>query len=101
VGFRIVLRPGAVADLKTIFLYVAEQAGLGTAVAYDQRLREACRRLGDFPGRGTPQEALRAGLRSVPFRRRATIYYVVDERTVHIVHILSAGRDPRREFWGD
>ena len=99
-GHKVVLRPGAVADLKSIFVYVAEQAGHDAAVAYDQRLREACRKLADFPERGTPREALRPGLRSVRFKRRATIYYVVNAGTVHIVRILAAGRDSRREFGG-
>ena len=97
-GRRVVLRPGAVADLKSIFLYVAEQAGAETATAYDGRLREACGKLADFPERGTSRDELRPGLRSIPFKRRATIYYVVRPRTVRIVRILQAGRDPRREF---
>jgi toxin ParE1/3/4 len=94
----VVLRPGAVADLKSIFTWVAEAADVATAIAYDQRIRAACRKLADFPGRGTPRERLMAGLRSVSFERRITIYYVIHERSVRVVRILGAGQDPAREF---
>ena len=97
---RVVLRPDAVADLKSIFTYVAEQAGFDAAARYDRRLRDACGTLADFPNRGTPREDLAPGLRSIPFERRATIYYVVEREAVRIVRILHAGRDPGREFAG-
>jgi toxin ParE1/3/4 len=98
VGRKVVLRPSAAADLKSIFLYLAGQAGLETAIAHDERLREACWKLGDFPERGTPREALGTGIRSIPVQRRTTIYYFGDGHTVSIVRILGAGLDAAREF---
>jgi toxin ParE1/3/4 len=98
VAYKVVLRSGAVADLKSIFTWVAEEADLTTALAYDRRIREACRKLADFPGRGTPRDLLIPGLRSVAFERRATIYYLIGEKSVRIVRILSAGQDPAWAF---
>jgi len=98
VGYRVVLRPRAVADLQSIFTWVAEEAGLDTALAYDRRIREACEKLADFPRRGTPREPLMAGLRSLTFERRATIYYLIERNSVRIVRILGAGQDPARAF---
>jgi toxin ParE1/3/4 len=97
-AYRVVLRPLAVADLKSIFDWVAGEAGFDVALAFDQRLREACRALADFPRRGTPHPDLMEGLRSVVFERRTSLYYVVEERTVRIIRIVRAGQDPVRAF---
>lgn len=67
---------------------------------YVLRIRNACEKLADFPNRGTPHDALLAGLRSVPFERRVTIAYFVQGEEVIIARILYAGRDLTREFGG-
>jgi toxin ParE1/3/4 len=69
------------------------QDGLARAEAVDRRLRAACEKLAHFPNRGSPHDELAPGLRSVPFERRATIYYRVSAETVDIMHIAWAGRD--------
>ena len=43
--------------------------------------------------RGTSRDDVRQGLRSIPFRRRATIFYAIDGTVVTIVGIAYAGRD--------
>lgn len=97
-GYKVVLRPGAVADLQSIFTWVADEAGLDTALAYDRRIRDACLRIANFPGRGSPRDLLMEGLRSLSFERRVTIYYLIAQRCVRIVRILRAGQDPARAF---
>lgn len=54
-----------------------------------------------FPRRGTPRDEIMPGLRSIPFERRATIFYRVGEEEVEIVHILYRGRDIERAFASD
>jgi toxin ParE1/3/4 len=85
-------------DLVETYVYIAEQDGLERAEAVDNRLRTACEKLADFPNRGSPNDELAPGLRSVPFERRATIYYRVTANTVDIMHIAWAGRDVARIF---
>lgn len=79
-------------DLFAIYAYVVETGGPDRAGEYDRRIRAACLRLTDFPNRGTPRSQLEPGLRSIPFERRATIYYRVIDATVEIVRVLYAGR---------
>ena len=80
-------------DLVATYVYIAERDGTERAEAVDRRLRAACKKLADFPNRGSPHDELGPGLRSVPFERRATIYYRVTAETVDIMHIAWAGRD--------
>lgn len=91
-------RPRARLDLKEIYDWVAERADPATADAYVQRLQGACARLSEFPARGSPRDELEPGLRSIPLSGRATALYRIEGRTVRIVRILGAGRDPLREF---
>ncbi len=85
-------------DLFSIYIWVAEAADLAVADGYDARLRKACLSLADVPHRGTPHEELAPGLRSIPFERRATIFYRVTDEHVEIVRVLPKGRDTRRAF---
>lgn len=86
------------ADLAEIYHWLAARSDASSAFAYVSRIEEACGGLSDFPRRGSPHEDLAPGLRSIPFERRATIYYRVTGRSVEIVRILYAGRDPARVF---
>lgn len=93
----LVYLPLAEADLDAIDDWIAERADPHTAFTYVSRIQGACHALTDFPGRGTPHDDLEPGLRSIAFRRRATIYYRVTE-AVEIVRVLYAGMDPERAF---
>ena len=97
-ALEVAFSPEAEEDLFSIYVYVAEGSDLAAADAYDARLRKACLRLTDFPGRGTPRDDFAAGLRSVAFERRATIYYRVAGTGVEIVRVIYKGRDPERVF---
>ena len=97
---KVLLREEALADLFEIWLFVAEASGPDRADALDARLRAACMKLGDFPRRGTPHDTIAPGVRSVAFKRRATIYYRVADEDVEIIRVLYAGRDHRKAFGG-
>jgi len=91
-------RPEARADLASIYAWLADRSDAAAAFAYVSRIEAACQRLIEFPRRGSPHDPLEPGLRSVPFERRATIYYRVTESAVEIVRVLYAGLDADREF---
>jgi toxin ParE1/3/4 len=56
---------------------------------------EKCARLDLFPNRGTPRFDLRPRLRTMPFRRRTTIAYLVDDEAqgVVIIGIFYGGQE--------
>lgn len=85
-------------DLFEIWLHIARDSGAERADAVDARLRASCLKLSDFPRRGSSHSEIEAGLRSIPFERRATIYYRVTGNSVEIVRVRYAGRDEGRVF---
>jgi toxin ParE1/3/4 len=93
VARRIVLRPGARADLKSIFDWVEQAAGPEQALTYVERIRAHYLALVDFPKRGTDRSDLVPGLRTLAFERRATIAYTVEKDAVIVLRILHKGRD--------
>jgi toxin ParE1/3/4 len=52
-----------------------------------------CEKLGDFPKIGTPRDDIRPGLRTLSFRRRATIAYAVGPTTILILGVFYGGQD--------
>jgi toxin ParE1/3/4 len=100
VALELVYLAPAQADLDALYDWIADGADPDTAHAYVGRVQAACRALLSFPGRGTPQDALSEGLRSVAFERRATIFYRVTGRTVEIVRVLGKGRNLQAAFEG-
>ena len=83
-AFEVRFLPEAEDDLFATYVYIAEAGGIARADSYDRRVRAACLKLAHFPNRGSPHAALGPGLRSIPFERRATIYYRVSGATVEI-----------------
>jgi toxin ParE1/3/4 len=79
---RVGLSPKAAGDIEEIgdYIHADSPAAAGRFVA---GLRERCARIADMPRAGTSRPELRAGLRSVPFRR--------DE--VRIERVLHSARD--------
>jgi plasmid stabilization system protein ParE len=86
--------PAADDDLAGIFSYVfAQTGGVDVAERYVRRIVLYCEGLTHFPERGLVRDWLRPGLRTIGFEGRVTIAFVVQERRVTILRILSAGRD--------
>ncbi|KQR68705.1 type II toxin-antitoxin system RelE/ParE family toxin [Rhizobium sp. Leaf341] len=92
---KVVFRPTASADLKSLYLYIAEQAGNERAGAYLGRLEAACMSLRTFPERGTLRDHVLPGLRIIGFERSASIAFrVIDNTdTVEILRIFRRGQD--------
>lgn len=97
-AIRVRLSGRAIADLKEIADWIGDRADEDIGEAYVRRIEAHCHRLTRFPNRGSPQDDLEPGMRSIAFEDRATIYYRVETRMVRVIRILGAGRDPGREF---
>jgi plasmid stabilization system protein ParE len=92
--FTVVFSASAKADLFTIYDYIADRAGAGIALRFIERIEDYCLGFAHMPERGTKRDDLRPRLRTVGFRRRATILFEVnrDARQVVIHGVYYAGR---------
>jgi plasmid stabilization system protein ParE len=68
------------------------EAGERTARAWADRLIVYCEGFATFPERGTRRDDIAPGLRTVGYRRRATIAFRVDGNVVVILRMLHGGR---------
>jgi toxin ParE1/3/4 len=98
----VIVSDAAKADLVAIFDYIAERAGEAIARNFVDRIESYVLGFADLPERGTKRDDLRPGLRTVGWRRRATILFEVDRgrRRVIIHGVYYAGRnfDDGEEF---
>ena len=92
--YTVLLGDAAEADLIAIFDYIAARAGEKTASRFVDHIEAYCFGFASMPERGTKRNDLRPGLRTVGFRRRATILFEVDRarREVIIHGVYYAGR---------
>lgn len=90
---RVILSPEAEAHLESIYRYIAADSSPDVARDYTEAIARKCAGLATFPRRGTPREDLGTGLRTLAFRRRATIVYSVEPGEVTILGIFYAGLD--------
>ncbi len=79
--WTVVFSDAAVADLVAIYDYIAEHGGHEVALRFIERIETYCLGLSTLPERGTRRDDLRPGLRTVGFRRRATILFEVDHES--------------------
>jgi len=92
--YAVIFSTAAEADLFAIYDYIAERAGGAIALRFVESIETYCLAFAHSPERGTRRDELRPGLRTVGFRRRATILFEVDRdaRRVVIHGIYYAGR---------
>jgi toxin ParE1/3/4 len=101
--YEVVFDQAATRDLKDIYSYVRERAGPRTAESFTTKLYQFCRGFEHTPERGTRRDNLRPRLRTVGYRRRATILFEVDRdrRQVLILGIYYGGRNYQDDFADD
>lgn len=89
----IVVSPEARKQLDDLYDYIAEAASSVTALRFTDAILDLLEELRDFPNRGTMRDDLLPGLRTVGFRRRVTIAFVVEPTQVLVVGIFYGGQD--------
>ena len=91
---KVIFSAAAKADLFAIYDYIFERADAATALRFVESIEAYCLAFAHSPERGTKRDDLRPGLRTVGFRRRATILFEVDRavRRVVIHGIYYGGR---------
>jgi toxin ParE1/3/4 len=90
---ELIYRRLAQEDLAEIYWRRAEREGFASAAALVSAIQDRCEGLTSFSERGTPRPEIGTGVRSIPFRRKAVIAYLVRANAVVIVGILYGGRD--------
>ncbi len=90
--YSVVFSKEAEADLFAIYEYISERAGTHVAIRFVERIEQYCLDFAVAPERGTKRDNLRPGLRTVGFRRRATILFEVRAQEVIIHGVYYAGR---------
>jgi toxin ParE1/3/4 len=93
VVYRLVFRPQARADIRSLHDYIAEKASAAVAAAYISRLQGACEQLLTFPERGTARTEVAPGVRIIGFEHRTSIAFRVEGNTVRILRLLHGGQD--------
>jgi toxin ParE1/3/4 len=93
-AYAVIISANAEADLIAIFDYISARAGANIAGRFTDRIEAYVQGFADTPERGTKRDELRPGLRTVGFRRRATILFEVDRAKQRVVihGVYYAGR---------
>jgi toxin ParE1/3/4 len=83
--YTVIISAAAEADLLAILDYISERAGERIARGFVDRIETYCIGFSTAPERGTGRDDLRPGLRTVGFRRQATILFEVDHQSRRVV----------------
>ena len=90
---RVVYAAQARAHLLSIESYIATQATPAIAERFINAIIAKCNPLEHSPYLGTPHDDWRPGLRTITYKRAATIGYVVEGDRVVIIGVAYRGRD--------
>ena len=90
---KIVVSPEARAQLDALYDYIAAKASADIALRFNDALLDQIDQLRDFPNRGTIRDDIVAGLRTIGFRKRVTIAFVVEASVVLVAGIFYGGQD--------
>ena len=90
---RIVFTPEARDQLDHLHSYIASAADAEIAMRVADGILDHIATLSELPGRGTSRDDLRPGMRTLAWRRRVTIAFVVEESDVVVLGIFYGGRD--------
>lgn len=90
--YQVRFHPAAERDLAELLSELAPKAGADTAQRFVDRIVDYCLSFETFPERGTRHDDIAPGLRTVGWRRRATIAFEAVGNQVVILRILYAGR---------
>ena len=89
----VVIAPEAQAQLDALYDYIADAASADIALRFNDALLDQFESLRDFPVRGTARDDILPGLRTVGFRKRVTIAFVVEKTSVLVIGVFYGGQD--------
>lgn len=89
--FAVTYTPEAEAQLIWLYRYIAEGSPL-RAKLFTDAIVARCEALDQFPERGIARDDIRAGMRTLAYRR-VVIVYAVEPRAVTIIGVFYGGQD--------
>lgn len=96
--FAVTFSPTARSQLLSLHDYITAKSASHVAVRYVDAIIGYCEKFNHYPRRGTRRDDLLPGLRTVGFRRRVTIAFLVDDDRVTIVGVFYGGQDIEAAF---
>lgn len=94
--YRVILTPGAIGDIESIYLFIAQNAGPMTADDVLRGLEKQIDRLSTVPERGNVPKELsamgRADFRELHFKPYR-VFYRVSKSTVEVMAVMDGRRD--------
>jgi len=90
---RVVFRREALIQLDELYDYVALAGSPVVAADLVDAIVAFCEDLAPFPLRGIARDDVRSGLRTIGFRRRGVVAFVVRDDAVVIIGVFYGGRD--------
>lgn len=91
--FEIILSERAQRQLDELFQTIEAESGIDRAKHFVESIVRYCNGFSTFPERGRRRDDLLPGMRVVGFRRRASIAFVVETKSVVFIGIYYGGRD--------
>jgi toxin ParE1/3/4 len=92
-AFSIVITTEARAQLNHLYDYISPHASPAIARAFTDGIVDRLATLVDFPRTGTPRDDIRVGLRTLAYRRRVTIAFIVEKEAVVVIGFFYGGQD--------
>jgi plasmid stabilization system protein ParE len=93
VSYRVVISAEARRQIEAVFDYIREAASPRVARRFTEAIVDQIAKLEDFPLRGSPRDDILPGLRTLGFRKRVTIAFVVEAAEVSILGVFYGGQD--------
>ena len=90
---RVLFSPESATDLMELYEWISAEASPEVAMSYLERVEEFCGRLSMGSERGHRRDDVRPGLRILGFERRLTIAFAVDDETVTVLRVFTAGKN--------
>jgi toxin ParE1/3/4 len=89
----IVVTPEAQDQLGAIWEYLADAASPDIAQRFTDGILDRLDMLAHYPRTGTPRGDLRPGLRTLAYRRRVTVAFMVEDAAVVVIGFFYGGQD--------
>lgn len=93
--YAVSFAPHAHGQLVSLYDYIADKSSAHVAGRFVDSIVLFCENLKNYPRRGTRRDDLYPGLRTVGFKRRVTIAFLIDDKshTVTILGVYYGGQD--------
>ncbi len=91
--YRVCFSPEAEAQLIKLYVDLSTMASDEVAARYTDDLVTYCEGLATFPQRGSRRDDIRPGLRTIGFRKRVTIAFMVEDTQVTILGVFYGGQN--------